>query len=94
MNNNMDPRLARAIGYAAMFGGFIVVGIGTACFNILEGVVSLILYGIAGLFLAFSIIWMIRKVRCPHCGQLLHLKLYDISVCPYCGKSTDPNNRY
>ena len=33
--------------------------------------------------------WMIMKVRCPHCGQLLELKLYNIDYCRYCGKSTD-----
>ena len=89
--NNMHPRLARAIGYALMFTGFICVGIGTAYLNTNKGIVSVILYCLAGILLAFSVIWMIRKVRCPHCGQLLHLKLYDISVCQHCGRSTDSN---
>lgn len=90
--NNINPRLARAIGYAVMFAGFICVGIGTACLNTFEGIKSIIIYCLAGVLLTFSIIWMIRKVRCPHCGRLLHLKLYDISVCQNCGRSTDLNS--
>ena len=90
--NNMNPKLARVIGYAVMFAGFICVGIGTACLNILEGIVSITIYCFAGFLLMVSVIWMIRKVRCPHCGRLLHLKLYDISVCQHCGRSTDLNS--
>ena len=47
---------------------------------------------IGGLMAAASVIWMVRKVRCPHCNMLLHLKLYPIDRCPYCGKSTDPDS--
>ena len=87
----MNPRTARIVGYVLLFFSFPFFGAMAACMDIAGGLLSMLFLIIgAGLF-AVSVIWMVRKVRCPHCDQLLHLKLYDISVCPYCGRSTDPN---
>lgn len=84
-----DPRICRLIGYVMLFMGFGFVIGGTMCGG---GVPGIILYVIAGLFCISSLVWMIMKVRCPHCGALLHLKLYDISRCPYCHRSTKPDD--
>ncbi|MBQ3842966.1 MAG: hypothetical protein II820_09775 [Ruminiclostridium sp.] len=88
----MNPRIARTIGYFILFASCIVMGAGAACIDVMGGVLTMIMLVVGAVLFAFSVIWMIRKVRCPHCGNLLHLKLYDISVCPYCGKSTDPDS--
>ena len=90
MNLN-NPSHNRIIGYLIMILGAIVFGIGmeiahmTGIVRLLGEIISVI--GI-GLFIA-SIVWMYKKVRCPHCGMLLHLKFYPIRKCPYCGKRTD-----
>lgn len=81
-----DPKVNRIIGYVIFFiaCGFVIAGTTSG------GILRVIFYIIAGLFTAASIVWDIMKVRCPHCGALLHLKLYNIDRCPQCGKSTDP----
>lgn len=89
----MNPRTARLIGYVLMILSCIVFGTGAACTGVWGGVLSMLLIVAGAALFALSTIWMIRKVRCPHCNQLLHLKLYDISVCPYCGRRTDPDSR-
>ncbi len=80
-----DPKINRIIGYIVLFIGFGFVIAGTVCGDILK----IIFYVIAALLIAGSFVWMIMKVRCPHCGALLHLKLYSIARCPHCGKNTD-----
>ncbi|MCR5150907.1 MAG: hypothetical protein K6B52_06750 [Clostridiales bacterium] len=80
-----NPRTCRLIGYIILFAGFGFVIAGSIAGNTARTV----LYLIAGLFIAASVVWMIKKVRCPHCGALLHLKFYDISTCQYCHKRTD-----
>ena len=90
MNLN-NPSHNRIIGYLIMISGAITFGTGmeiahmTGIIRLLGEIICVI--GI-GLFIA-SIVWMYKKVRCPHCGMLLHLKLYPIRKCPYCGKRTD-----
>lgn len=81
-----DPKINRIIGYVILFIGFGFVITGT----ISGGIFLVIFYILGGLFVVASTVWMIMKVRCPHCGALLHLKLYNIDRCPRCGKSTDP----
>lgn len=91
--NMRNPRVNRVIGYAVLFAGFIFFGAG---FVLAKGITAVL--GIAGcvfgiLLCIAATVWMIMKVRCPHCNQLLHIRLYDISRCQYCGKSTDPDSR-
>ena len=88
---NKNPRINRAIGYIILCIGFAVFGIGCMMYyksdtSVVLGVIVCI---IGVLLFVFSTIWMIKKVRCPHCNALLHLKLYPVSTCPYCGKRTD-----
>lgn len=70
-----------------MFSGFIAVykgsHMGTA-----SGGVDKILLALGLITVAASVIWMVLKVRCPHCNKLLPLKLYNIDTCPYCGMNT------
>lgn len=76
-----DPILNRRIMYVILFAGFALFAKGARSGNMFLTIISLAL--IIG-----SFIWGIMKVRCPHCGGLLQLKLYDISLCPHCGKRT------
>ncbi len=82
-----DPRVNRIIGYVIFFiaCGFMIAG------TVSGGVFMAVFYVLGGLFALVSVVWMVMKVRCPHCGALLYLKLYNIDRCPQCGKSTDPN---
>ncbi len=88
-----NPRINRILGYIVMFAGFFTVLIGSHAGTAPDGVngYNYFVFG-AGLILVIaSFVWMILKVRCPHCNRLLHLKLRRIDVCPYCGKRTDIN---
>lgn len=85
-----NPRVNRIIGYIILFIGFVLFYKGFHQYN-LEGSFngkSVVLIVISSVFIIGSFVWMILKVRCPHCGKLLDLKLYDISVCKFCGKDT------
>lgn len=86
-----NPKINRIIGYVVLFIGFFVFYKGfhssTAAdpvngLNPLSICISLVL--IIGAF-----VWLILKVRCPHCGKLLNIKLGNIDICPHCGKRTD-----
>ncbi|MBQ3682780.1 MAG: hypothetical protein II922_06835 [Succinimonas sp.] len=94
MKQFRDPRLNRMAGYAIMFSGFGVLAFASAHPGE-NGAVTLFhifLFIISGALLVFSGIWMFKTVRCPHCKRLLHLKLYNIDVCPWCHYPTDPDN--
>lgn len=41
--------------------------------------------------LIWSVIWMVKTVRCPHCHQILNLKISNIDICPGCGNPVDPD---
>ena len=86
-----NPKINRIIGYAVMFAGFFVWYKGFHSKTALDPVNGRdpILIGIAAVMEIAAIVWMIMKVRCPHCNRLLHLKLWNIDVCPHCGKRTD-----
>lgn len=86
-----NPRVNRIIGYIILFIGFVLFYKGFRLYN-LDGVFngkSIVIIIASAIFVIGSLIWMILKVRCPHCGKLLDLKLYDIRTCKFCGKSTD-----
>ena len=86
------PRVNRVIGYVILFLGFLFIIMGTVCRDRGDGIFSIVCYVFGGLLDVFSVVWMVLKVRCPHCGAILHFKLYDIRRCPYCGRSTDPDD--
>ena len=88
----MSPRKARLIGYIILFASFPFFGLAGGMTSVGGGILSMLFLTIGGLMAAASVIWMVRKVRCPHCNTLLHLKLYPIDRCPHCGKSTDPDS--
>ena len=90
----MTPRKARIIGYIILFASFPFFGLAGCFLNIAGGLLSMIFLVIGALGITVSVIWDIRKVRCPHCNTLLPLKLYDIRTCPYCGKNTDSNDEF
>jgi len=81
-----NPKINRIIGYVIFFIACAMFIMGTMSSDPLRTV----LYIIGGIIAAVSVVWMVMKVRCPHCGALLHLKLYNIDRCPQCGRSTDP----
>ena len=86
-----NPTTNRTIGYIILFAGFSLLFWGTHYptpedpFNGKNPV--LIVLSIIVIIAAMA--WTIAKVRCPHCGKLLELKLYNIDRCRYCGKRTD-----
>ena len=90
MNLN-NPSHNRIVGYLIMISGAITFGIGMEIAH-MNGIIRLLgeivcIIGVA-LFIA-STVWMYKKVRCPHCGMLLHFKFYSIRKYPHCGKRTD-----
>lgn len=92
MNN---PKINRLIGYIFLFIGFFLFYKGVKPVSLTDNIADadFVLLVLSFVFLIGSIVWMIKKVRCPHCNNLLHLKLYNIDVCPHCGKSTDPDEK-
>lgn len=82
-----DPKVNRLIGYVVLFIGF---GFFYKGFHTTTDASSIDLFGVViGLiFVVTSIIWMVSKVRCPHCGGILDPRLTNIDYCPNCGKST------
>lgn len=89
------PKINRLIGYVFLFFGFFLFYKGFKPVGLNDDIADadFILLALAIDFLIGSMVWMIKKVRCPHCNKLLHLKLYNIDVCPHCGKSTDPDEK-
>lgn len=88
----MSPRKARLIGYIILFASFPFFGMAVGLKEVAGGLLSMLFIIIGAVGVIVSTVWSIRKVRCPHCNALLPLKLYPISRCPYCGKSTDPDS--
>lgn len=87
-----NPKINRIIGYVILFIGFFMFYRGFH-YPTQEDPVNghnPILIGISIIFIIVSFSWMLIKVRCPHCNQLLALKLKNIDVCPNCGKN--PNS--
>ena len=90
-----DPKVNRVIGYIILFSGFGFLMYGThypTADDPYNGK-NWFLIIISVVLMVYSLVWMIKKVRCPHCNQILHFKLYNIDVCPYCGRSTDPDDK-
>lgn len=82
-----NPSINRMIGYAILFISFYLWYKGFHYDGISEK--NNLLIGLAAVVTIVSFVWLLVKVRCPHCHKLLHIKLYDISVCQHCGKETD-----
>lgn len=86
-----NPRISRMIGYVILFIGFILFYKGFH-FSTIEDPVNgknPILIVIAVLLIILSFVWMLLKVRCPHCKKLLYLRLRNLDKCPHCGRDTD-----
>lgn len=89
--NMKNPKVNRLIGYLILFIGFVIFYRGAQPVSVTDNPAdaNFFLIAVSFVFIVGSIVWMVKKVRCPHCNHLLHLKLYNIDVCPNCGKSTD-----
>lgn len=88
-----NPTINRMIGYIVLFIGFFMFYRGFH-YPTQEDPVNghnPILIGISIILIIVSFSWMLIKVRCPHCNQLLALKLKNIDFCPNCGKNTNSN---
>lgn len=86
-----NPKINRIVGYVILFIGFFLFYKGFH-YPTQEDPVNghnPILICISIIIVIVSFCWMLIKVRCPHCNQLLALKLKNIDVCPNCGKNTD-----
>jgi hypothetical protein len=90
MNRN-NPTRNRIKGYGILSAGILCFALGCFINNTTSQRTAAYALCAAGIIICIiSTVWMIRKVRCPHCGKLLHLKLfYSNRTCPYCGKDTD-----
>lgn len=83
-----NPKINRVIGYIVLFIGFGLFYKGLHA-SIDESGIDYFFVVTGLVFVIASIIWMILKVRCPHCGGILNPKLTNIDCCPYCGKNTE-----
>lgn len=81
-----NPNLNRLIGFIILFAGIILFGIGFAAPYI---ILKVLLCGVGIVLFVGSLIWDIKKVRCPYCNALLSLKIWYDVKCPYCGKRID-----
>ena len=90
MNNGKSPKINRLIGYVTMFIGFITFYKGFHSFTESDSINGHdpLLIGVSIVIIVASFVWLIVKVRCPHCHKLLDIRLTNIDKCPYCGKST------
>lgn len=91
LDNMKNPKTNRTIGYIVLFFDFWLWYKGfhhPTPEDPVNGKSPALIALAVILFIAVTV-WMFMKVRCPHCGQLLHLKLYNIDYCQHCGKSTD-----
>lgn len=86
-----NPNINRVIGYVILFIGFILFYKGFHYPTPEDSVNghNSFLIGISIITMIVSFAWMLLKVRCPHCNNLLSLKLKNIDVCPYCGNNTN-----
>ena len=83
-----DPNHAKGIMYLIFFASFVPFGVGAAFMESMMWL-SIILYVAGGALMIFSLVYGIKNVRCPHCGQLQNFKLWPITTCPYCKKRVD-----
>ncbi|MBR6336381.1 MAG: hypothetical protein IKR76_01470 [Ruminococcus sp.] len=83
-----DPNKAKGIMYVIMFAGFVPFGIGSAFMEDIPWL-AVIFFLLGGALFIASLVYGIKNVRCPHCGQIQNLKLWPITTCPYCKKRVD-----
>ncbi|MBQ9603932.1 MAG: hypothetical protein IJR45_00815 [Firmicutes bacterium] len=81
-----NPNINRLIGFIILFAGFAVFGIGWVLPYI---ILKVLLCGAGIAMFIGSLIWDIKKVRCPYCNALLSLKIWYDVKCPYCGERID-----
>ncbi len=86
-----NPKINRLIGYIILFVGFVLFyrGFHYPTENDPVNGHNAVLITVASVMIIGAVFWMVLKVRCPHCNKLLHVRLYNIDICPYCGKRTD-----
>ncbi len=85
------PKINRIIGYVVLFIGFFVFYKGFHSPTAADPVngQNPLLICISLILIIGAFVWLVLKVRCPHCSKLLNIKLGNIDVCPHCGKNTD-----
>ena len=86
-----NPKVNRLIGYIVMFIGFFLWYKGFHASTPSDPVNGRdpFLIGFSLMLVIGAFVWMLFKVRCPHCNKLLNLKLGNIDRCPHCGSRTD-----
>ena len=86
-----NPTTNKIIGYIVLFIGFILFYKGfhypTPEDPVNGHSIPLIVFSIVLVIAAF--VWMVVKVRCPHCGGILSPKIESIERCPHCGRNTN-----
>ena len=83
-----DPNHAKGIMYLILFGSFVPFIIGSIVMADMLWL-AIIMYIVGTVLMGYSLLYGIKNVRCPHCGQLQSLKLWPITTCPYCKKRVD-----
>lgn len=88
-----DPRVNKIIGYIILAVGlyFVYKGSHYPTEEDPYNGKNYYLLALSAVFLISSLVWMIKKVRCPHCGCILNLKIANIDRCPQCHKKTYPD---
>ena len=86
-----NPTKNRLTGYGILFAGILCFALGCFIDNTTDKGTAAYALCAAGIIICISaVVWMFKKVRCPHCGKLHHFKLYYSNrICRYCGKDTD-----
>lgn len=86
-----NPTTNRIIGYTILFLGFAIFygGFHATITSGSDSDIDVFAIIISIIVIIFSVIWMFKMVRCPHCNGMLNPKITNIDVCPHCGKRTD-----
>ena len=83
-----NPNINRLIMFIILFTGLGVFAVGYSYFVYVPYVRwPLAVFGI--ILCIASLIWGIKKVRCPYCDRLLSLKIWYDVKCPYCKRKID-----
>ena len=91
MLNSNNPNTNKIIGYVILFIGFVFFAVGWRIKNTV-GIGRLFGYVLIIIGLALCVaatVWVVKKVRCPHCNALLSLKMKSEHICPYCHEKID-----
>jgi len=78
-------RIHYFIGVFLFFAGLTVMGSAPYDANGMPDPVGSFL---GALIVVAGLLWVIWKVRCPHCNKMVFKRIGVFDVCPYCNNST------